>query len=75
MVLPDITMVHGRMLVCAWEVGLEEVTDTTVKLVMQTIEVKHLYQIRHKTRIINFKKSGGISYEKKKDFLPVSILL
>nr|XP_022326093.1 transcriptional adapter 1-like [Crassostrea virginica] len=38
MVLPDITMVHGRMLVCAWEVGLEEVTDTTVKLVMQTIE-------------------------------------
>ncbi|XP_061165149.1 transcriptional adapter 1-like [Saccostrea echinata] len=38
MVLPDITMVHGRMLVCAWEVGLEEVTDTTVKYVMQTVE-------------------------------------
>lgn len=50
MVLPDITMVHGRMLVCAWEVGLEEVTDTTVKLVMQTIEVKHFYQIRLKAQ-------------------------
>eukprot|EP00105_Crassostrea_gigas_P032371 XP_011455352.1 PREDICTED: transcriptional adapter 1 [Crassostrea gigas] len=38
MVLPDITMVHGRMLVCAWEVGLEEVTDSAVRLVMQTVE-------------------------------------
>ncbi|XP_048777709.1 transcriptional adapter 1-like [Ostrea edulis] len=38
MVLPDITMVHGRMLVCAWEVGLEEVTDSTVRLVMQSVE-------------------------------------
>lgn len=42
MVLPDITMVHGRMLVCAWEVGLEEVADSAVKLVMQTVEVRHI---------------------------------
>lgn len=46
MVLPDITMVHGRMLVCAWEVGLEEVADSAVKLVMQTVEVRHFW-IRH----------------------------
>ena len=37
--VPDISMVHGRMLVCAWETGLEEVSDTAVKLIMQSIEV------------------------------------
>lgn len=37
--VPDVSMVHGRMLVCAWETGLEEVADTAVKLIMQSIEV------------------------------------
>ena len=38
--VPDISMVQGRMLVCAWETGLEDVSDTAVKLIMQAIEVK-----------------------------------
>ncbi|CAC5406895.1 TADA1 [Mytilus coruscus] len=36
--VPDISMVQGRMLVCAWETGLEDVSDTAVKLIMQAIE-------------------------------------
>ncbi|KAJ8299920.1 hypothetical protein KUTeg_021439, partial [Tegillarca granosa] len=36
--LPDITMVHGRVLVCAWETGLDDVVDEAVKLVMQAVE-------------------------------------
>ena len=43
-------MVHGRMLVCAWETGLEEVSDTAVKLIMQSIEVG---------LFMGWKKGGG----------------
>ncbi|KAK3087694.1 hypothetical protein FSP39_009258 [Pinctada imbricata] len=31
-------MLHGRMLVCAWESGLEEVSDPAVKLIMKSVE-------------------------------------
>jgi hypothetical protein len=48
--IPDISMVHGRMLVCAWETGLEEVSDTAVKLIMQSIEVG---------LFMGWKKGGG----------------
>lgn len=37
--LPDISMVHGRLLVSAWECGLRDVSDSAVKLVMQSVEV------------------------------------
>ena len=37
--LPDISMVHGRLLVSAWESGLRDVTDNAVKLVMKSVEV------------------------------------
>ena len=37
--MPDLAMVHGRMLVCAWETGLADVQDTAVKLLMLALEV------------------------------------
>ena len=39
MVLPDIGMVHGRMIVSAWDLGLDDVQDDAVRLLMQAIEV------------------------------------
>uniref|UniRef100_A0A2C9LAH2 Uncharacterized protein n=1 Tax=Biomphalaria glabrata TaxID=6526 RepID=A0A2C9LAH2_BIOGL len=36
--MPDITMVHGRMLVCAWETGLADVQDSAVHIVMLALE-------------------------------------
>ncbi|CAL1543532.1 unnamed protein product [Lymnaea stagnalis] len=38
--LPDVTMVHGRMLVCAWETGLSDVQDSAVKLLMIALETQ-----------------------------------
>jgi len=44
MFLPDISMVHGRIIVAAWEFGLEDVDDDAVHLLMRAIEVsKYLY--------------------------------
>lgn len=37
--LPDISMVHGRMYVCAWENGLDDVAENAVKFVMTAVEV------------------------------------
>lgn len=37
--MPDAAMVHGRMLVCAWETGLADVQDAAVKLVLLSLEV------------------------------------
>ncbi|ESP00905.1 hypothetical protein LOTGIDRAFT_225644 [Lottia gigantea] len=36
--LPDDSMIHGRMLVCAWEAGLQEVNESCVKLMSQAVE-------------------------------------
>ena len=36
-VLPDLGMLHGRLLVTAWDFGLEDVTDTAVKLLLQAV--------------------------------------
>lgn len=36
--LPDISMVHGRMYVCAWENGLDDVAENAVKYVMTAVE-------------------------------------
>ncbi|XP_029656502.1 transcriptional adapter 1 isoform X2 [Octopus sinensis] len=36
--LPDISMVHGRMYVCAWENGLDDVAENAVKFVMTAVE-------------------------------------
>ncbi|GFR88976.1 transcriptional adapter 1-like protein [Elysia marginata] len=38
--MPDLAMVHGRMLVCAWETGLADVQDTAVKLLMLALETQ-----------------------------------
>ena len=39
MCLPDIGLVHGRMIVTAWDFGLDDVDDTAVKLVMEGVQV------------------------------------
>ncbi|KAL4219677.1 Transcriptional adapter 1 [Mactra antiquata] len=38
--LPDISMIHGRLLVCAWEVGLVSVDEAVVNLIMQALEIE-----------------------------------
>jgi transcriptional adapter 1 len=43
MVLPDIGLLHGRMMVAAWDYGLEGVEDNTVKLLMEAVE----YQLKN----------------------------
>lgn len=40
MLLPDIAMVHGRLVVSAWEFGLDGVHDDAVRLLMQAVEVR-----------------------------------
>ena len=39
MLLPDIGMVHGRMIVTAWDYGLDKVEDNAVRLLMEAVEV------------------------------------
>lgn len=36
--LPDTFMIHGRLMVCAWEMGLSNVEESAVALVMQAVE-------------------------------------
>lgn len=38
MTLPDIGMVHGRMIITAWDAGLDNVEDDAVRIMMQAIE-------------------------------------
>ena len=44
MLLPDPGMVHGRMLVTAWDFGLQAVDDVTVKVIMSALEVSQLLE-------------------------------
>ena len=39
MLLPDAALIHGRALVCAWEMGLQDVQDNVVKLIILALEV------------------------------------
>ena len=39
MLLPDIGMVHGRMIVTSWDYGLDKVEDNAVRLLMKAVEV------------------------------------
>ncbi|KAH3843931.1 hypothetical protein DPMN_117466 [Dreissena polymorpha] len=39
MCLPDMSMMQGRLLVCAWEAGLTNVEEAVASLVMQSVEV------------------------------------
>lgn len=43
MTLPDVSMVHGRMFVTAWDCGLDSVEEDAVKLLMIAIEVSNLH--------------------------------
>lgn len=38
-VLGDISMVHGRMIVSAWDYGLDGVEDNAVRLLTYSLEV------------------------------------
>lgn len=40
MVLPDIGMIHGRLMVTAWDFGLEDVNDDVVRALMLAIEIQ-----------------------------------
>lgn len=41
LLLPDIALIHGRALVCAWEIGLQDVQDNVVKLIIHALEVNY----------------------------------
>jgi len=45
MCLPDIGLVHGRMIVTAWDFGLDDVDDTAVKLVMEGVQVSGTFYL------------------------------
>ncbi|KAL5011598.1 hypothetical protein ScPMuIL_010149 [Solemya velum] len=59
--LPDVFMVHGRMLVSAWEFGLEDVADGAVKIVMQSVE----YQLKQIISLVLALRGGYQLREKK----------
>ncbi|XP_005095229.2 transcriptional adapter 1 [Aplysia californica] len=52
--LPDSALVHGRMLVCAWETGLTDVNDAAVKLLLLALET----QIKHILSLVIQQKKG-----------------
>ena len=39
MLLPDIGLIHGRMIVTAWDYGLEDVEDDAIRLLLLAVEV------------------------------------
>lgn len=39
MLLPDIALVNGRVMVAAWEFGLDTIEDDVIHLMMIAIEV------------------------------------
>nr|CAG4644496.1 EOG090X0LUS [Lepidurus arcticus] len=46
LMLPDTAMIHGRMMVIAWEYGLDGVSDNAVELLILAVQVqKNLFRI------------------------------
>lgn len=39
LLLPDLALLHGRSLVCAWETGLQDVQENVAKLIVHALEV------------------------------------
>jgi hypothetical protein len=59
MLLPDIAMVHGRLVVTAWEFGLDGVQDDAVRMLAQSVEVVFFpviltLKIRHISLLVHF---------------------
>ena len=50
--LPDLGMIHGRLICSAWDYGLDEVQDDAARMVMQAVEVKSVKQAVE-VRIVN----------------------
>ncbi|XP_067662046.1 transcriptional adapter 1-like [Haliotis asinina] len=59
--LPDISLMHGRMLVCAWESDLQDVASLTVKLLIQAVET----QLKNIISLVLARRSGFKLREKK----------
>lgn len=38
LLLPDVAMIHGRMIVSAWEFGLDGVDDEAIRILLQAVE-------------------------------------
>ena len=53
-VLPDVSLLHGRMLVMAWEEGLESVEDQAVQMMVSAIE----QQLKKLITALVLKRSG-----------------
>lgn len=54
MLLPDAALIHGRALVCAWEMGLQDVHDTVVKIIIHALEI----QLKRILSTVMQKRSG-----------------
>lgn len=61
MVLPDMAMIHGRLLVTAWDLGLEEVEEDAVKLLIAAVEI----QLKNILTAVLSKKQGFKLREKR----------
>ncbi|PVD21712.1 hypothetical protein C0Q70_17512 [Pomacea canaliculata] len=40
LLLPDLALLHGRSLVCAWETGLQDVQENVAKLIVHALEIQ-----------------------------------
>ncbi|KAK7504487.1 hypothetical protein BaRGS_00004353 [Batillaria attramentaria] len=54
LLLPDLALIHGRALVCAWEMGLQDVQDNVVKLIIHALEL----QLKRILSAVMEKRSG-----------------
>ncbi|KAL8625934.1 hypothetical protein ACOMHN_012526 [Nucella lapillus] len=61
MLLPDMALIHGRALVCAWEMGLQDVQDNVVKLIIHALEM----QLKKIVSAVMQKRSGYKVREKR----------
>ncbi|XP_076454582.1 transcriptional adapter 1-like [Babylonia areolata] len=61
MLLPDSALIYGRALVCAWEVGLQDVQDSVIRLVIHALEL----QLKRILSAVMQKRSGYKLREKR----------
>ena len=52
MLLPDLGMIHGRLIVAAWSFGLDDVTDNASKMLLHAVEV-HISPNSHENGCIS----------------------
>ena len=52
LLLPNLSTLHARMLLGAWEAGLEGVSEEAARLLMFTLEVQEVDYITYCTRLL-----------------------